>query len=123
MLVVAMDRGTLEHDNQGLRGFLALVQDQFPDQLLRITEPVSTHLDITSTVLELERYGRSPVVIFENVETHDMRVVTNVARQSDATRHGAWRGCRYPTDSVSREMSELHPGRRRRSCAMAGGHH
>jgi 2,5-furandicarboxylate decarboxylase 1 len=66
-------------DIQGLRGFLAQVEEQFPDQILRITEPVSTHLDITSTVLELERYGMSPVVIFENVEGHDMPVVTNVA--------------------------------------------
>jgi len=69
----------LENDPQGLRGFLEFVEDRFPDQLLRITEPVSTHLDITSTVLELERYGKSPIVIFENVEGHDMPVVTNVA--------------------------------------------
>ena len=66
-------------DAQGLRGFLSQVETRFPDQLLRIAEPVSTHLDITSTVLELERYGRSPVVIFENVEGHEMPVVTNVA--------------------------------------------
>ncbi len=74
-----MDARTDTLDAQGLRGFLTLVEEKFPDQLLRITEPVSTHLDITSTVLELERYGRSPVVIFENVENHDMPIVTNVA--------------------------------------------
>ena len=68
-----------EIDRQGLRGFLRRVEQDFPDQLLRITEPVSTHLDITSTVLELERHGRSPVVIFENVDGHTMPVVTNVA--------------------------------------------
>ena len=68
-----------DFDKQGLRGFIRQVEADFPDQLLRITEPVSTHLDITSTVLELERYGRSPVVIFENVEGHDMPIVTNVA--------------------------------------------
>jgi UbiD family decarboxylase len=66
-------------DKQGLRGFLSHVEELFPEQILRITEPVSTHLDITSTVLELERYGRSPVVIFENVEGHTMPVVTNAA--------------------------------------------
>lgn len=66
-------------DKQELRGFLRLVEDRFPGQLLRVTEPVSTHLDITSTVFERERYGRSPVVKFERVEDHDMPVVTNVA--------------------------------------------
>ena len=70
---------TDEFDNQGLRGFIRQVEENFPDQLLRITEPVSTHLDITSTVLELERYGRSPVVVFENVAGHDIPIVTNVA--------------------------------------------
>jgi 2,5-furandicarboxylate decarboxylase 1 len=74
-----MSSQMLKNDQQGLRGFLAFVEDQFPDQLLRISEPVSTHLDITSTVLELERYGRSPIVIFDNVEGHTMPVVTNVA--------------------------------------------
>ena len=66
-------------DKQGLRGFLKQVEEENPDQLLRIGAEVSTHLDITSTVLELERHGRSPVVVFENVEGHTMPVVTNIA--------------------------------------------
>lgn len=66
-------------EKQGLRGFLAQIDKQFPDQILRIKESVSTHLDITSTVLELDRYGRYPIVVFENVEGHSMPVVTNVA--------------------------------------------
>ena len=66
-------------DKQGLRGFLKQVEEENPDQLLRISAEVSTHLDITSTVLELERHGRSPVVVFENVEGHTMPVVTNIA--------------------------------------------
>ena len=74
-----MAGSTQDLDAQGLRGFLAQVEARYPDQLLRITAPVSTRLDITSTVLELERHGRSPVVVFENVEGHDMPVVTNVA--------------------------------------------
>jgi 2,5-furandicarboxylate decarboxylase 1 len=66
-------------DDQGLRGFLAMVERDFPDELLRIREPVRTHLDITSLVFELERAGRSPVVVYENVEGHTMPIVTNVA--------------------------------------------
>jgi len=66
-------------DHQGLRGFLEMVERDFPDEILRIREPVRTHLDITSLVFELERSGRSPVVVYEAVEGHTMPVVTNIA--------------------------------------------
>jgi len=62
-----------------MRGFLAMVERQYPDQLVRIAAPVKRELDITATVFELERAGRSPVVIFENVEGFYMPVVTNIA--------------------------------------------
>ena len=66
-------------DTQSMRGFLAQVAQAFPDELLRIKQPVSPRLDITSTVFELERMGRSPVVLFEKVEGSAMPVVTNIA--------------------------------------------
>jgi 2,5-furandicarboxylate decarboxylase 1 len=66
-------------DHQGLRSFLDMVERDFPDEILRIREPVRTHLDITSLVFELERAGRSPVVIYESVGGHTMPVVTNIA--------------------------------------------
>jgi UbiD family decarboxylase len=66
-------------DRQSLRGFLGMVERDFPDELLRVRAPVRTHLDMTSLVFELERAGRSPVVIYENIEGHAMPVVTNVA--------------------------------------------
>jgi UbiD family decarboxylase len=66
-------------DKQSMRGFLAMVEREYPDELVRIREPVRRELDITATVFELERAGRSPVVIFEKVEGSDMPVVTNLA--------------------------------------------
>ncbi|MCC7486035.1 MAG: UbiD family decarboxylase [Burkholderiales bacterium] len=66
-------------ERQSLRGFLAMVERDFPDELVRVRAPVRTGLDITSLVFELERGGRSPVVLYENVEGHAMPVVTNVA--------------------------------------------
>jgi UbiD family decarboxylase len=66
-------------DKQSMRGFLAMVEREYPDELLRIREPVRRELDITATVFELERSGRSPIVIFENVEGFGMPVVTNIA--------------------------------------------
>jgi len=66
-------------NKQSMRGFLALVERDFPDEILRIHEPVRRELDITSTVFELERAGRSPIVFFERVEGFEMPVVTNLA--------------------------------------------
>ena len=66
-------------DNQSLRGFVEKVEKTNPEDVLRIREPVSQQLEMTSTIFELDRLNRSPVVIFENVEGFDMPVVTNVA--------------------------------------------
>ena len=66
-------------ERQTLRGFLSMVERDFPEELLRIRVPVRPHLDITSLVFELERAGKSPVVVYENVEGHTMPVVTNIA--------------------------------------------
>ncbi|MBV9375850.1 MAG: UbiD family decarboxylase [Alphaproteobacteria bacterium] len=66
-------------DKQSMRGFLAMVERNFPDEIVRVREPVRRELDITSTVFELERAGRSPIVIFERVEGCEMPVVTNLA--------------------------------------------
>ena len=66
-------------DKQSLRGFLAQVERELPEEILRVREPVSTRLDITSLVYELERMGKNPLVMFEKVDGHGMPVVTNVA--------------------------------------------
>src|SRR5262245_65653944 len=84
MSAVRMDEGAMSHgltnlDRQSLRGFLQLVERDFPDEILRIREPVRTDLDITSIVFELERAGKSPVVVYENVEGSSMPIVTNIA--------------------------------------------
>jgi len=67
------------NESQSLRGFLAMVERDYPEELLRIKAPVRTHLDMTSLVFELEHAGKSPVVVYENVEGHNMPVVTNIA--------------------------------------------
>ncbi|WJR77850.1 UbiD family decarboxylase [Bradyrhizobium sp. NP1] len=69
----------MESDNQSLRGFIAQTERSDPANVLRIREPVSHELEMTSTVFELDRLNKSPVVIFEKVKGFDMPVVTNVA--------------------------------------------
>jgi 2,5-furandicarboxylate decarboxylase 1 len=80
-----MPSTTPNFDSQSLRGFLYMVETEHPDEFLRIREPVDTRFDMTATVYELERAGKSPVIIFENPLAHGsfgangMPVVTNVA--------------------------------------------
>lgn len=65
--------------DQSLRGFVEMVRKDFPEDFVHITGPVRRELDITSTVFELERHGKSPVILFEDVEGFDIPVVTNIA--------------------------------------------
>ncbi len=73
-------RGTADNlDRQSLRGFLRMVETEYPDELLRIQQPVDPRFDMTAIVFELERSGKNPVVVLERVDGYDMPVVTNVA--------------------------------------------
>jgi UbiD family decarboxylase len=74
-------------DNQSLRGFLDTTAKVFPEEIIRITEPVSRQLEMTSVVFELDRLGRNPIVIFENVEGSKMPVVTNIAANRKLLAH------------------------------------
>src|SRR5947209_7238740 len=66
-------------DTQSLRGFLRMVEQDFPDEIVRIRAPVGLGHETTALVFELERAGRQPVVMFENVAHGTMPLVTNVA--------------------------------------------
>jgi UbiD family decarboxylase len=66
-------------DSQSLRGFLKMVEADYPDEFLRIKEKIDPRFEMTSLVFELDRAGKNPVVVLENVAGYDMPVVTNVA--------------------------------------------
>ena len=66
-------------DTQSLRGFLKMVETDYPDQILRIGETVDPRFAMTSVVFELERVGKNPVVIFDKPAGFKIPVVTNVA--------------------------------------------
>ena len=65
--------------DQSLRGFLELVKKKSPENYVVISDPVKRELDITSSVFELEKNGRSPILFFENVSGFELPVVTNVS--------------------------------------------
>jgi 2,5-furandicarboxylate decarboxylase 1 len=66
-------------DKQSLRGFLHMVETNFPDAILRIGDEIDLQLDMTSVAFELERAGKNPVIIFEKPKGFKMPVVMNVA--------------------------------------------
>src|SRR5579863_5751825 len=66
-------------DRQSLRGFLHMVESEYPDELLRIREPIDPRFDMTAIVFELDRSGKNPVVVIDHIDGYDMPVVTNVA--------------------------------------------
>jgi UbiD family decarboxylase len=73
-------RGTADNlDRQSLRGFLHMVETDYPDDLLRIREPVDQRFDMTAIVFELERSGKNPVILIEKMNGFEMPVITNVA--------------------------------------------
>lgn len=74
-------------DNQSLRGFLDTTAKTFPEEIIRITEPVSRQLEMTSVIFELDRLGKSPIVIFENVQGSKMPLVTNIAANRKLLAH------------------------------------
>jgi 2,5-furandicarboxylate decarboxylase 1 len=88
--------------DQSMRGFLDMVEKDFPDDFVTISEPVRQEFDITSMVFEFEKAGRTPVIKFESVEGFDMPVVTNLA--GNRTLLGATLG--VPSDALPAAYKE-----------------
>ena len=87
-----------------------MVETDYPDELLRIRQPVDTRFDMTAIVFELERAGKSPVIIFEQPEPPArMPVVTNVAGNRKLLGGLPRRRSREPADRVPRALPEIHP--------------
>src|SRR5215207_2626726 len=74
-----MPRREINSDAQSMRGYLSMLDREYPDEIVRIKQPVDMHFSTTSVVFELERAGKSPVVVFEQVGNAGMPIVTNIA--------------------------------------------
>ncbi|MFQ5693920.1 MAG: 3-octaprenyl-4-hydroxybenzoate decarboxylase, partial [Nitrospinota bacterium] len=59
---------------QDLRSFIGDFEKLFPEDLIRISDPVDLKYDIMALVLEYERRKRFPILFFENVRGHDIPV-------------------------------------------------
>ncbi len=61
-----------------LRSFLAELEAEEPDQVLRVKREVDPHFEVTGVLAKLEKERKFPVVIFEKVKGSTLPVVTNV---------------------------------------------
>ena len=66
-----------------MRGFLHMVQTKFPDQILRFQNEIKQNYESTAMAFELERVGKSPVLMFDKVEGSALPLVTNIAANRD----------------------------------------
>lgn len=64
--------------SRDLRDFINLLRRQAPEDLWKITKPVSKSYEITAFALELERESRYPALMFNNVEGSSIPLITNL---------------------------------------------
>src|SRR4029077_14386849 len=60
-----------------LRGFIAALETQAPEDIVRIKEPISPRYEISAILTHLEKRKRSPLLCFDNVEGGKAPVVIN----------------------------------------------
>jgi 2,5-furandicarboxylate decarboxylase 1 len=61
-----------------LRGFIAELESRSPQELARVTKPVSPRYEISAILTHLENQKRFPLLYFENVADYGAPVVINV---------------------------------------------
>jgi 2,5-furandicarboxylate decarboxylase 1 len=60
-----------------LRGFIAALETQSPEDIVRIKKPISPRYEISAILTHLEKRKRSPLLCFDNVEGGKAPVVIN----------------------------------------------
>jgi 2,5-furandicarboxylate decarboxylase 1 len=63
---------------QSIRDFVAAYEAAFPDEVIHVTDAVSTEYDVMALVLEYERRRRWPILLFERVQGYDIPILANV---------------------------------------------
>ena len=64
--------------NLDLRDFIRTVENEDSEKILRVSTPVRDKYEITSYALELEKRGKTPILIFDKVGDYKMPVVCNI---------------------------------------------
>jgi 2,5-furandicarboxylate decarboxylase 1 len=71
-----------------LRGFIAYLEAEHPEHVVRITKEVDPKFGVSGILERLERDGRFPLVIFENVKGSTIPLVANMHASFERLRWG-----------------------------------
>lgn len=63
---------------EDLHTFIETLEARFPNEILRVGEMVTGKYDTTAYAVELEKEGKYPVLVFENVKNSSFHIVSNV---------------------------------------------
>ena len=71
-----------------LRGFIEFLEKEHPEQVVRITKEVDPKFGVSGILERLERDGKFPLVIFENVKGSKIPLVANMHASFERLRLG-----------------------------------
>jgi UbiD family decarboxylase len=69
-----------------LRGFVEFLEENHPDQVIRIKKEVDPRFGVTGIIDRLEKDNQFPLVIFENVKGSSIPLVGNMHANFDRLR-------------------------------------
>ena len=61
-----------------LRGFIAYLEAEHPEHVIRISKEVDPHFGVTGILTRLEKDRKFPLVIFDNIKGSDIPLVSNM---------------------------------------------
>jgi UbiD family decarboxylase len=71
-----------------LRGFIAYLEAEHPKQVIRVSKQVDPKFGVSGILERLERDGRFPLVIFDNVKGSKIPLVANMHASFERLRLG-----------------------------------
>ena len=71
-----------------LRGFIAYLEAEHPEQVVRVTKEVDPKFGVSGILERLERDNKFPLVIFENVKGSTIPLVANMHASLERLRLG-----------------------------------
>jgi len=96
-----------------LGGFIAMLEAEHPEQVVRISKQVDPVFGVSGILERLERDGRFPLVIFENIKGSDIPLVANM--HADFTRLRLGLGMReggvreFVAEAAARQANPIAP--------------
>src|SRR6478609_12130548 len=75
-----------------LRGFIEYLENEHPEHVVRISREVDPRFGVSGILERLERDGRFPMVIFENVKGSKIPLVANMHASFERLRLGMEKG-------------------------------